>query len=169
MLRLTLMLSAAIYAVLVIYADGRPRTDGGPLAETRGAGAPGRTAPAWSEGSGRLVTADGRSLQIAAVIDPVTLQQGNRTIRRVSTRAPDTVTASASASAGQPGAPLVEVTGTSVNLRAGPSTGDAVLGALARGARAELIAAAGNGWARIRAVETGTVGYMADRFLSPVN
>jgi hypothetical protein len=167
MLRLTLMLCAAIYAVLVIYSDGRPRTDGASAADAGIAAAPGRSAPAWSEGAGRLVTADGRSLEIAAVIDPVSMREDSRTIRRVSTRAPDTVTASASA--GQPEAPLVEVTGSSVNLRAGPSTGDAVLDALARGARAELIAASGNGWARIRTVETGTVGYMADRFLSPVN
>jgi hypothetical protein len=167
MLRLTLMLSAAIYAVLVIYSE-RPAPSGdAPVEVTRAAASSDRAAPAWTAGSGRIVTTDGRSLEIAAEIDPLALQDGSRTIPRVSTRAPDTVTASASA--GLPQAPLVEVTGTSVNLRAGPSTGDAVLDALTRGARAELIAASDDGWAQIRTVETGTVGYMADRFLSPVN
>ena len=87
----------------------------------------------------------------------------------VSTGGAEIVTASASAAAAEPDLPLVEVTGTSVNLRAGPSTGEAVLDALVRGEQAELLAALDNGWVQIRTVETGLEGYMADRFLAPVN
>ena len=65
--------------------------------------------------------------------------------------------------------PLVEVTGSQVNLRAGPSTADAVLGSFVRGEQAELVADLGNGWALARTVTTGAEGYMADRFLSPLN
>jgi hypothetical protein len=170
MLRLTLMLSAAIYAGLVIYSERAPRP--GPESAalvTRGglidATAP--VAPAQGVPSDRLTTADGRILTIAAVIDPVALDDGRTAVHLVSTRGAETVVASASA--GRPELPLVEVTGASVNLRAGPSTGDRVLDALGRGVQVELIASLGNGWAQIRTVETGLEGYMADRFLAPMN
>jgi hypothetical protein len=170
MLRLTLMLSAAIYAVLVIYSERAPQpgTDAGTQV-TRGmmidATVPG--APARGATSGQLTTADGRILAIAAVIDPVALDDARTAVHLVSTRGAETVVASASA--GQPELPLVEVTGASVNLRAGPSTGERVLDALGRGEQVELIASLGNGWAQIRTVETGVEGYMADRFLAPLN
>ena len=121
MLRLTLMLSAAVYAGLVIYSEP---------ASQPGADAPGvtqaafidATVPLRAVAADRLTTADGRVLMIAAVIDPVALDQGRDTVHSISTLGAETVVASASA--GQPELPLVEVTGASVNLRAGPSTGD---------------------------------------------
>ncbi|MCT4684556.1 MAG: SH3 domain-containing protein [Roseicyclus sp.] len=179
MLRLTLMLCAAIYAGLVIYSDDSAPAQEAPAAVTRS------TAPFDATRPGRmpsdsLVTADGRVLTIAAVIDPVALDDGQAAVQQVSTpgaaRSAQTVTASASTSAPSPDAatggaslPLVEVTGTRVNLRAGPSTEDAVLDALTLGAQAELLAALDNGWVQIRTVDNGVEGYMADRFLAPVN
>jgi hypothetical protein len=62
---------------------------------------------------------------------------------------------------------LLEVTGSSVNLRAGPSTGQGIVGRLSRGARAELVAEAGGDWMQIRDPATGRVGFMAARFLKP--
>lgn len=171
MLRLTLMLSAAIYAVLVIYSERAPQPGAAPIEVTRAAPMQDVTTLARAIPTDRLTTADGRVLTIAAVIDPVALDDGQAAVRVVSTRGAEMVIASASASAstGQPDLPIVEVTGTSVNLRAGPSTGEAVLDALVRGEQAELIAALDNGWAQIRTVESGIEGYMAGRFLSPVN
>lgn len=62
---------------------------------------------------------------------------------------------------------LLIVTGTSVNMRSGPSTTWEVIGNLRRGAKAELVAQADGGWLQIRDVVTGRVGYMAGRFLEP--
>jgi len=59
------------------------------------------------------------------------------------------------------------VTGNRVNLRAGPSTDNAVVTALTRGTPVDDLGAAGDGWSHIRAVATGEEGYMATRFLSP--
>jgi hypothetical protein len=167
MLRLTLMLSAAIYAGLVIYSDGMPPEEQAGAEVARATPLLDATMPVRAGPADRLVTADGRMLSIAAVIDPVALDDGQAAVHLVSTRTAEAVTASASA--GQPELPIVEVTGTSVNLRAGPSTGEAVLDALVRGEQVELIAALDNGWAQIRTVETGVEGYMAGRFLSPAN
>ncbi|MBF9059689.1 SH3 domain-containing protein [Rhodobacterales bacterium HKCCSP123] len=172
MLRLTLMLSAAIYAGLVIYSDGVPPEDGGRVDVARAApvSEPARVARAAAP-SDRLATADGRVLTISAIIDPVALDDGQVAVHRISTPGAETVTASASVSgpARQPDPPRAEVTGASVNLRAGPSTDDAVLDALERGEQVELLASLDNGWAQIRTVDTGIEGYMADRFLAPVN
>lgn len=164
MLRLSLMLGAAIYAGLVVLSEQLPDS---PADVGRAVIAVDVTAPALAGRSDVLVTADGRTLRIAAVIDPTEIAGGPGPITRVSTAPAETVIASASV--GQPDLPLVEVTGNQVNLRAGPSTGDAVLGAMVRGEQAELIAATGNGWVQIRAMSSGTIGYMADRFVSPLN
>jgi hypothetical protein len=163
MLRLTLMLGTAIYAGLVILSE--QASD--PVADVnRAALAVDVTAPATGLATDVLVTRDGRSLPLATVIDPARTIMPD-SVALVSTRVPEAVTTSASV--GLPELPLVEVTGNQVNLRAGPSTDTAVLGALVRGERAELIAAEGNGWVRIRSVASGVEGYMADRFISAVN
>ncbi len=64
---------------------------------------------------------------------------------------------------------ILEVTGNSVNLRAGPSTGRDIVGRLSRGDKAELVAEAAEGWLQIRDLSTGTVGFMAARFLAPAD
>ncbi len=66
------------------------------------------------------------------------------------------------------GIDVVEVSGTVVNLRAGPSTGNDIVGTLRRGARAELIETAENGWMRIRDLDSGAEGYMSGKFLARV-
>jgi hypothetical protein len=62
---------------------------------------------------------------------------------------------------------LLVVTGSRVNLRAGPSTANAVVDSLAEGTLTEPLGAPVNGWQEIRDVESGLTGYMAARFLSP--
>lgn len=58
------------------------------------------------------------------------------------------------------------VTGNSVNMRAGPSISQAIIGNLRRGGRAELLDAETDGWVRVRDVSSGRVGYMAARYLT---
>lgn len=169
MLRLTLMLGAAIYAAMVILSDRSPG-DAPVVAEVaRSAHAVDVMSPVRVGPQDALTTRDGRTLVISAVIDPAATPVDGGGVAMVSTRRaarPETLVASASGGLSERA--LVEVTGNQVNLRAGPSTDTAVLGALVRGERAELIDSSG-GWVQIRAVSTGTIGYMADRFVSPVN
>lgn len=60
----------------------------------------------------------------------------------------------------------VYVTGTRVNLRAGPSTDNAVVDQLVQGTEAEVLGEAADGWLHIRAVASGIEGYMSGDFLS---
>ncbi len=60
------------------------------------------------------------------------------------------------------------VDGNSVNVRAGPSTDDAVIGKLSRGEATLLVSREGEDWARIRIEGDGIEGYVAVRFLTPV-
>ncbi len=69
--------------------------------------------------------------------------------------------------AGEKTGPVFTVTASAVNLRAGPTTGSRIIGRLTRGQSAELIRDMGNGWAEIRALDTGEEGFMALRFLAP--
>lgn len=63
------------------------------------------------------------------------------------------------------GADIWFVSGSRVNLRAGPSTGNSIVTSLTQGTATEVIAFDGS-WAHLRVVETGVEGYMARRFLS---
>ena len=67
------------------------------------------------------------------------------------------------------GAKLLVVTGTSVNMRAGPSTDVDVVGRLTRGAKAVLLAEGADGWFQIRDIASGRVGYMSGDFLTAAN
>lgn len=58
------------------------------------------------------------------------------------------------------------VSGNSLNVRAGPSTDDAVVGKLARGEAMLLMTREGDDWARIKIEGDGIEGYVATRFLS---
>lgn len=64
-------------------------------------------------------------------------------------------------------AAVLIVTGTSVNMRAGPSTNQAIIGRMRQGERAELLTKARDGWVQVRAVPSGQIGFMAGRFLKP--
>src|SRR6056297_1788000 len=176
MLRLSLMLSAAIYAVLVIYSDATPASAPAVSAQADATPANRSVIPHLAAGN-TLETPDGRSFVITAVIDSAAISNLSDRVAGVTTanvqQDIETVTASASSGAAEVAVavemPLVEVTGTQVNLRAGPSTDDAVLGSLMRGEQAELVAAFDNGWARIRVASSGIEGFMANRFLAPLD
>lgn len=61
--------------------------------------------------------------------------------------------------------PILYVTGSRVNMRAGPSTGDAVLTALTAGTPVEALGPTDAAWVNIRA-PGGQVGYVSGQFLS---
>lgn len=66
-----------------------------------------------------------------------------------------------------PVATVLFVTGTRVNLRAGPSTDNAIVTALVQGTAVEWVGEAPDGWLEIRDTLTGAQGFMSGDFLSP--
>lgn len=65
-------------------------------------------------------------------------------------------------------AEVMFVTGRSVNVRFGPSTGEDVIARLARGEAVTIVERQDNGWARIRIEGDGVEGFMSLDFLSDV-
>ena len=103
---------------------------------------------------------DGEMIEVTAVIRPV--DTANEMVRLARQVEPANAEAIA-----PPIRETVFVTGSRVNMRAGPSTANPVVVALGFGAEAELIEEVAGGWTQIRDIESGRVGYMAARFLSP--
>jgi hypothetical protein len=165
MVRLTLVTCAAVYAVLLVWSE-RAADDVVQIGTTPTQAAPAVIASTPSA----LVSADGRRLAVVLAIEPRRLVETSGQIALVQTpRGAQTIpTAIAPPPASEP-APLGEVTGTAVNLRAGPSAREPVLASLIRGDRVEVIGATDTGWALIRAVSTGVEGFMSARFLTPLN
>lgn len=62
--------------------------------------------------------------------------------------------------------PVWYVTGSRVNLREGPSTSTAVVGQVREGQRVEVLDGTPDGWMRIRVIESGLTAYIFGRFLS---
>ncbi|WP_120500571.1 SH3 domain-containing protein [Roseovarius sp. EL26] len=58
------------------------------------------------------------------------------------------------------------VTGSVVNMRSGPGTGYNRIGKLAKGAEVTVLRVPGDGWVKLRAHDTGRVGWMSARLLS---
>ena len=59
----------------------------------------------------------------------------------------------------------VFVSGSSVNMRSGPSTQHGVVARLSRGTEVIDMGPAGSGWSQIKVVATGDRGFMASKFL----
>ena len=57
------------------------------------------------------------------------------------------------------------VAGSRVNMRSGPGTDYGVLSTLSRGTEAEVLEVDTTGWARIRIIGSGQIGWMAERLL----
>lgn len=64
---------------------------------------------------------------------------------------------------------LREVAGSRVNMRAGPSTQYDRIARLERGEQVAVLREPGNGWVKLRVVETGRVGWMAERLVTVAN
>lgn len=163
MLRLSLFACAVLYVGLTILSE-RSVANADVPADHGAQGLPG--APHLPDDtSASIVTADGRRLPIAAVINPGDASATRGAVPLVVTPRMAAAPPPAPTQVSGPAHPLAEVTGASVNLRAGPSTADAVLAALQQGDRVEVIGATGDGWAQIRSVADGGEGFMSIRFL----
>lgn len=58
------------------------------------------------------------------------------------------------------------VSARSVNVRGGPGTDYSIVNRLTRGDKVEVLQDPGNGWVKLRPVNGGTIGWMADYLLS---
>ena len=63
---------------------------------------------------------------------------------------------------------LRAVTGNRVNMRNGPGTNFQVVAKLVRGDQAEVLQSSGDGWVKIRTMDTGRIGWMAERLMAKV-
>lgn len=61
---------------------------------------------------------------------------------------------------------LRAVAGSRVNMRSGPGTDYGVLDTLPRGTETEVLEVDATGWARIRVIGSGQIGWMAERLLT---
>jgi uncharacterized protein YraI len=59
-----------------------------------------------------------------------------------------------------------QVSGNSVNLRTGPGTGFGRIASLKRGTDVIVLNDPGEGWIKLRVVETGRIGWMAETLLT---
>lgn len=59
------------------------------------------------------------------------------------------------------------VSGSTVNMRGGPSTQHSVVTKLTRGTKVLETGQTDDGWSQIKVVDTGTRGFIASRFLKP--
>lgn len=115
--------------------------------------------------NGTITLANGEVLEISAFIRPSDVAEGSVvSLRLAQASLPEEVSV---AVAPDQEFITVYVTGSTVNMRSGPTTADAVVGAVGYGAVMQLIEELGNGWSHIRDLTTGQTGYMASRFLSP--
>lgn len=62
-----------------------------------------------------------------------------------------------------------EVTGTKVNMRTGPGTNYGRVGQVTRGTEVIVLRDPGNGWIKLKVLENGRIGWMADRLLTAAN
>ena len=115
--------------------------------------------------NGTITLANGEVLEISAFIRPSDVAEGSVVSLRLE-QAPLPEEVSVAVAPDQEFI-TVYVTGSTVNMRSGPTTADAVVAAVGNGAVMQLIEELGNGWSHIRDLTTGQTGYMASRFLSP--
>jgi len=71
----------------------------------------------------------------------------------------------ASAAGPSPGPPYYYVAVSSLALRAGPSTGNRILTTMNLNDRVEMLDMSAGGWARVRDLRTGIIGWSAARYL----
>ncbi|MEM8879255.1 MAG: SH3 domain-containing protein [Pseudomonadota bacterium] len=167
MIRWVLLLCASLYLVFVLGPD--PEPDAAPVATATAPTAEGETGPS------ELVLETGEVWQIDRVIAPDASQEDETPTLAVATpeASPTPGDAEPTTAAAEPpsadvsdGATSLYVTGTRVNLRAGPSTEAEIVTALTQGSETELLAEAEDGWLQIRDIATGVEGFMSGDFLS---
>ncbi|MEJ6390939.1 SH3 domain-containing protein [Gymnodinialimonas ulvae] len=122
------------------------------------------------DGDGYVMeTAAGETLEITAVIDPADLMPEDSSAQIATVSVVDSGVVEIARAQARANRIVWRVTGNNVNFRAGPSTNTAVLAGLVRGDQLEFIGNGPDGWAHLRVLDSGLEGYMAARFLEPVN
>lgn len=185
MARLALLMAAtlvAIYAALAVLGAGDPRAArrqvaaSAPEGAARDAGAARLPAPSAPESASASAPEPAAPSPEAAV--PVVVPAASQTPEQVQRfpgpalrPSPEHAGEAPSAAApptpaGSGGGTVLYVTGNRVNMRAGPSTGEPVVGALNGGAAVEALGPTDGGWVNIRDGE-GREGYISGQFLSP--
>ena len=183
MIRLTLILTAGIVGSMLIFGDDQGHAARDTIAETVLVPAK-ATDPVIAAEPDTATAPDSKATDLPAVAKRAPTSSGLTAVQHAgllvfeARDAPRGFVAAKQADTETPApmsapTPVTEnlhyVTGNRVNLRSGPSTGDGVVAQLLRGARAELLAEAGDGWVQIRDIESGNSGFMAARFLAPVS
>ena len=166
MLRLTALLVVALYAVMVIWGEGPeaagPESDvvvtraaglGGPLMGV--AAASSEIVPDRDEATDLSKLSAAEAVQVAIAAGEVEPAERPDREPRVADVAPEPE-------------PAWFVTASSVNLRAGPSTRNAIVGRAGLGDRAEVLSNPSDDWIRIR-TEQGVEAYIYGRFLAAEN
>lgn len=183
MIRLVLLVVATLvglYAAMAVLGAGNQRVAQRPVASVPTQSAAldaGR--PTTLTASGAVTTAStDRAADDADGADAEIVQATGQTPERVqrfpgpplrpspehASRSADGTAAAPSPPPGASG-PLRYVTGSRVNMRAGPSTGDRVIGALEGGAAVEAMGPTDGAWVNIRDAR-GRLGYVSAQFLS---
>ncbi|UWQ21254.1 SH3 domain-containing protein [Jannaschia sp. W003] len=178
MFRLTFTLAAALYAGFVIWGDPDQLAEErapAPVILAENAAPDGPVVLETNASSRAQVTRDAAAAPAAALIaaaapapadtfsQPALIGEPKR-VSLVEPAATPVAVTTASVD-GVEG--LMKVSGSRVNLRLGPSTGNGVVDSLVRGTLVEQIGDPVNGWVELRDVATGATGYMAARFLEP--
>lgn len=171
MLRLGLFISVtliAVYALLAVYGSGTRRVAAPAQPATRAAEDPGAPSllpklPTEPESIG----ADGPPPADLVRVSTQTPEQTQRFPGPPLKPSPEYGDRTPNSPAGpvSDGGPVLYVTGSRVNFRAGPSTGEPVIGALSSGAAVEALGPTDSPWVNIRDAQ-GRVGYMSGQFLS---
>lgn len=169
MLRLTFTLIVGLWAVFAIWGDPVEAVATAPDAENAQSTSV-RTAGVIVYRTPTLLTPGTATQASSRGLTAPLLPSANVSPIAVSLRQPEQPFAPA-APVAAPQAdllPLYTVTGTRVNMRAGPSTANPVVGALALGSVTEALGPEIDGWVEIRDLDSGVSGFMATRFLNPL-
>lgn len=182
MIRMTLLLMAGIVGAMLAWGDneGLPQgsDSGSDVAATRAADSPGLLSrvgalletPETDEAvPERTALGDERraiEIALAATVTP----DGPAVSRTRSASISATGEAPAKIEPTDEGVQATDgmwyVTGTTVNLRAGPSTSDSVVGRVRMGQRAEILSETSDGWFEIRTADDQQAGFIFGKFLS---
>lgn len=176
MIRMTLVLCAALYLVMTLAAapearDRVPPELASEAFEPRAIAASQNDTDLHPDELSALpaltITGPGGlAIMVEEVLDPAVTR--GRLIRVARAVRLDEVDAAAEAIAAEeaPSADIRYVTGAAVNMRGAPSTGNNVLAVLDRGTEVAVVAETGTGWTQIRLPDTGETGFMSRRYLS---
>ena len=166
MIRMTLVLVAALFGILAVAGETPDLPQGGfdPDDVARADVSPTQlvTAADTNTTTQQLALDDEAGAVQRALQADVIDRTPDAVVQQVSLQAePENV---APVEAPVPGAWVV--TGNRVNLRDGPSTGNAIVDQVVRDQTVEVLDATNNGWKRVRVSETGVEAYIFDRFLA---